>query len=108
MKNNLAQGALALSAIGLLIQIALLVSGVTSGYANAISTAAISSVFYWASLLGVILGHVSLSQIKRRGEEGRKLAIASLWIGYGTLLVMPFLGLSGFLSMSRNGCIGPC
>lgn len=34
------------------------------------------------SLVGVILGHVSLSQIKRTREGGRPLAVAGLVIGY--------------------------
>lgn len=37
--------------------------------------------------LGIIFGHISLSQIKRSGEDGRGLAIAGLVIGYlGTAL----------------------
>jgi peptidyl-prolyl cis-trans isomerase B (cyclophilin B) len=32
--------------------------------------------------LGIIFGHIALSQIKRTGEEGRGLAIAGLIIGY--------------------------
>jgi peptidyl-prolyl cis-trans isomerase B (cyclophilin B) len=32
--------------------------------------------------LGILFGHISLSQIKRSGEEGRGLAIAGLVIGY--------------------------
>jgi peptidyl-prolyl cis-trans isomerase B (cyclophilin B) len=32
--------------------------------------------------LGVIFGHISLSQIKKSGEEGRGLAIAGLIVGY--------------------------
>lgn len=32
--------------------------------------------------LGIILGHISLSQIKRTGEQGRGLAVAGLVIGY--------------------------
>ncbi len=32
--------------------------------------------------LGIVFGHLSLSQIKRTGEEGRGLAIAALAIGY--------------------------
>ncbi|MGK0714660.1 DUF4190 domain-containing protein [Leucobacter sp. W1153] len=34
------------------------------------------------SLVGVILGHIALSQIKKTGEGGRGLAIAALIIGY--------------------------
>ena len=33
-------------------------------------------------LVGVILGHIALSQIKQTGQEGRGLAIAGLVIGY--------------------------
>ena len=36
--------------------------------------------------LAVILGHVALSQIRRRGEGGRNLAITGLILGYGSLL----------------------
>ena len=32
--------------------------------------------------LGIVFGHISLSQIKRTGEDGRGLAIAGLVIGY--------------------------
>ncbi|OBF82033.1 hypothetical protein A5791_04615, partial [Mycobacterium sp. 852002-51163_SCH5372311] len=39
--------------------------------------------------LGIIFGHISLSQIKRSGEDGRGLAIAGTVIGYvGTLFAV--------------------
>ncbi|MBS1907172.1 MAG: DUF4190 domain-containing protein [Actinobacteria bacterium] len=45
--------------------------------------AILSLVFAFVfSLLGVIFGHVALSQIRRSGEQGRGLAIAGLVIGY--------------------------
>ncbi|MEV4383245.1 DUF4190 domain-containing protein [Streptosporangium sp. NPDC049644] len=34
------------------------------------------------SIVGVVLGHVSLGQIKRTGEEGRGMAIAGLVLSY--------------------------
>lgn len=34
------------------------------------------------SIIGVITGHIALSQIKKRAEGGRGLAIAGLIIGY--------------------------
>lgn len=34
------------------------------------------------SILGIILGHISLSQIKRTGENGRGLALAGTILGY--------------------------
>ena len=48
---------------------------------NSLAIAALISSFF-ISLLGVILGHIALSQIKTTGEGGRGLAIAALVIGY--------------------------
>src|SRR5262245_45362530 len=45
--------------------------------------------------LGIIYGHISLSQIKRTGEEGHGLAVAGLVISYlvtiGSIIVIAFL-----------------
>ena len=38
--------------------------------------------FFLFFLLGIVFGHISLSQIKRNREEGRGLAIAGLVISY--------------------------
>ncbi|MFF3436928.1 DUF4190 domain-containing protein [Streptosporangium sp. NPDC002721] len=38
------------------------------------------------SLVGVVLGHISLGQIKRTGEEGRGMAIAGLVLSYFSVL----------------------
>lgn len=48
---------------------------------NTLAIIALVSSFF-ISLLGVILGHVALNQIKTTGEGGRGLAIAALVIGY--------------------------
>lgn len=48
---------------------------------NPLAIAALVCAFVFAPL-GVLFGHLSLSQIKRSGEEGRGLAIAGLVIGY--------------------------
>jgi peptidyl-prolyl cis-trans isomerase B (cyclophilin B) len=48
---------------------------------NAMAIASIVCAFVLAPL-GVIFGHISLSQIKKSGEEGRGLAIAGLIVGY--------------------------
>jgi TRAP-type C4-dicarboxylate transport system permease small subunit len=48
---------------------------------NSLAIAALVSSFF-ISLLGVILGHIALNQIKTTGEGGRGLAIAALIIGY--------------------------
>lgn len=48
-----------------------------------------------ASIVGVVLGHIALSQIKQRGETGRGLAIAALAVGYVQLvLTVGFIGLA--------------
>lgn len=39
------------------------------------------------TIVAVILGHISMSQIKRTGERGRGFAIAGLVIGYVTLAI---------------------
>lgn len=36
-------------------------------------------------IVGVILGHIALNQIKQTGQEGRGLAIAGLAIGYSLI-----------------------
>jgi len=48
---------------------------------NALAIASLVCAFLFAPL-GIIFGHISLSQIKRTGEEGRGLAVAGLVIGY--------------------------
>ena len=48
---------------------------------NSLAIASLVSAFFFAPL-GIVFGHLSLSQIRRSGEEGRGLAIAGLVIGY--------------------------
>ena len=48
---------------------------------NAMSIASLVCAFLFAPL-GIVFGHISLSQIKRTGEDGRGLAIAGLIISY--------------------------
>ncbi|WP_319455458.1 MULTISPECIES: DUF4190 domain-containing protein [unclassified Mycobacterium] len=44
--------------------------------------------------MAIVCGHVSLSQIKRTGDEGRGLAIAGLVVGYVfTALIIVFVAL---------------
>jgi uncharacterized membrane protein len=49
---------------------------------NTISIVAFVLSIVGVSLIGVILGHIGLSQIKTRGERGRGFAIAALVLGY--------------------------
>lgn len=48
---------------------------------NALAIVSLVCAFLFAPL-GIIFGHISLSQIKKSGEEGRGLAIAGLVISY--------------------------
>jgi peptidyl-prolyl cis-trans isomerase B (cyclophilin B) len=48
---------------------------------NGLAIASLVCAFLFAPL-GIVFGHMSLSQIKRTGEEGRSLAIAGLVVGY--------------------------
>jgi peptidyl-prolyl cis-trans isomerase B (cyclophilin B) len=58
---------------------------------NGMAIASLICAFVFAPL-GIIFGHISLSQIKRTGEEGDGLAVAGLVISYvitvGTIIVM--------------------
>ncbi len=55
---------------------------------NSMAIAALVSSLVLAPL-GIVFGHLALSQIKRSGDDGRGLAIAGLVIGYaGTVLLV--------------------
>lgn len=58
---------------------------------NALAIASLICAFLFAPL-GILFGHLSLSQIKKSGEEGRGMAVAGLVIGYivtiGTILAL--------------------
>ncbi|MEV8272866.1 DUF4190 domain-containing protein [Microbacterium sp. NPDC077184] len=76
------------------------------------SLAALVVLPFIGSLVGVITGHMSLSQIKRTGENGRGLALAGTivgWVGLGfivlglllfLLLLLPAILVSGSTSYS--------
>ncbi|GAA3154303.1 hypothetical protein GCM10010466_51580 [Planomonospora alba] len=54
------------------------------------------------SVVGIILGHVSMSQIKRTGEEGRGMAVAGLVLSYfgvaaWVLVALLYLGMLGLV-----------
>ncbi|WP_215394780.1 MULTISPECIES: DUF4190 domain-containing protein [unclassified Leucobacter] len=66
-------------------------------------------VFGIPAVVAVVLGHIALSQIKKRGERGRGLAIAGLVTGYvsialwAILLVLGLILGIGFLAAAQNG-----
>lgn len=66
---------------------------------NALAIAALVAALLFAPL-GILLGHLSLSQIKRSGEEGRGLAIAGLVIGYVVTVATILLLVAGVLFFS--------
>ncbi|QRY43871.1 peptidylprolyl isomerase [Mycolicibacterium nivoides] len=52
-----------------------------SAHTNGMAVAALVCAVLFAPL-GIVFGHISLSQLKRSGEQGRGIAIAGLVIGY--------------------------
>ncbi|WJS92277.1 DUF4190 domain-containing protein [Microbacterium testaceum] len=56
------------------------------------------------SIAGVIMGHISLKQIKERGERGRGMALAGVIVGYVTLLfvILFIIGISILIAGSAG------
>jgi hypothetical protein len=70
--------------------------------------AILAFVFVWITVIvGIILGHIALSQIKRTGERGHGLALAAViigWVALGLGIVITaivFISL-GFFAVSNN------
>jgi len=69
----------------------------------------IVGVFFWGifAVAGVIMGHIALSQIKKRGEGGRGMAVAGLIVGYVAigvwLLIAAFLLIVAFGFLATAG-----
>jgi peptidyl-prolyl cis-trans isomerase B (cyclophilin B) len=71
---------------------------------NALAIASLVCAFVFAPL-GIIFGHISLSQIKKTGEEGRGLAIAGLVISYLIIVfavVMVVLSVVFFVTVAHE------
>ncbi len=49
---------------------------------NVLSIVSLVTSILGLSLVGIITGHISLSQIKKTGEQGNVLAIIGLILGY--------------------------
>lgn len=65
---------------------------------NVLSIVSLVTSIIGLSIVGVITGHISLSQIKKTGEEGRVLAIIGLVLGYigivvGLILAIVWIGI---------------
>ncbi|MBU9764793.1 DUF4190 domain-containing protein [Mycobacterium sp. TNTM28] len=80
------------------------------GRTNGLAVASLVCAFLFAPL-GIIFGHISLSQIKRSGEQGRGLAVTGLVIGYLlTVLTVVAVAVAAFFTVavidSLEGAIG--
>lgn len=77
---------------------------VNAGYSRTNTMSILALVFgVVGSLLGIVFGHVALSQIKRTGEAGRGLAIAGLVVGYVQLGVwVLILIIAGIVSAAHG------
>jgi len=65
------------------------------------TTAALALVFgLIGGLLGIVLGHIALRQIKTTGEDGRGMALTGLIAGYAHLGLWVVLGLGALLTQS--------
>jgi Domain of unknown function (DUF4190) len=59
-------------------------------------------------IVGIICGHLALSQIKKTGEEGRGLAIAGLIIGYVGILIsiiLTIVFIALFATLATDGIL---
>ena len=54
---------------------------------NGLAIASLITSLAGLHLVGIILGHVSLGQIKRRPQAGRGLALAGVIVGYAALTI---------------------
>ncbi|NQX04390.1 DUF4190 domain-containing protein [Rathayibacter sp. VKM Ac-2856] len=62
---------------------------------------------FFVSIVGIVLGFIALSQIKRTGERGRGLAIAAVVIGFVAIIItiisaVALFSLAGLASTTTN------
>jgi peptidyl-prolyl cis-trans isomerase B (cyclophilin B) len=69
---------------------------------NGLSIASLVLSIIGLSLLGVILGHIALSQIKRTGEQGYVLALIGVILGYLGLLAFIILGIMAVVALAAG------
>ena len=55
---------------------------------------------FFVSVVGIVLGFIALSQIKRTGEKGRGLAIAAIVIGFAALILGVIAGVLFFAALA--------
>jgi len=69
---------------------------------NVLAIVALVAAFV-VPLVGIICGHIALSQIKRTGERGHGLALAGTVLGYVFVALGLLLGLLFFALLAANG-----
>jgi hypothetical protein len=74
----------------------------TNGLAVASLVLSLLTLCGLGSLLGVIFGHLSLGQIKRKGQHGRGLAVAGLVLGYLGIAAIVLIGIVVVASSSNT------
>jgi hypothetical protein len=72
---------------------------------NVLSIISLVTSILWLSLVGIITGHIALSQIKKTGEQGNVLAIIGLVLGYLGLLGAILVGVIVIGSLALGGAI---
>ncbi len=73
---------------------------------NVLSIVSLVTSIVGLSLVGIITGHISLSQIKKTGEQGNVLAIIGLILGYLGLVVFIIIAIVWigiFVAASSSG-----
>lgn len=77
---------------------------------NVLSIVSLVTSIVGLSLVGVITGHISLSQIKKTGEQGNVLAIIGLILGYLGLvagIIFAIVYISLFATAASVGTFAP-
>ena len=72
---------------------------------NVLSIVSLVTSILWLSLVGIITGHIALSQIKKTGEQGNVLAIIGLVLGYLGLLGAIIVGVIIIGSLMLGGAV---
>lgn len=73
---------------------------------NVLSIVSLATSILGFAIVPIILGHISLSQIKRTREQGRVMAIIGLVIGYFTLAVYLVIAVVAVIIFITRGMSG--
>jgi hypothetical protein len=68
---------------------------------NVLSIVSLATSVFGLAIVPVILGHISLSQIKKTGEQGRVMAIIGLILGYLTIAAYVALLVLALVALRR-------